>query len=72
MKVMYLTDSDAPAFAGNPLGTAISVACAAVLVAMFLGFGPLTNLTRAYGDLHPALVATPRQAPPAAAASAAE
>jgi NADH-quinone oxidoreductase subunit N len=66
MKVMYLSDGDAPAFNGSPLGTAISVACAAVLVAMFLGFGPLTNLTKAYGDLHPALVATPRQ--PAAAA----
>jgi len=72
MRVMYLTDSDAPAFSANPLGTAVGVACAAVLVAMFIGFGPLANLTRAYSDLHPALVATPRQAAPPAAASAAD
>jgi len=57
MRVMYLTDSDAPAFSANPLGTAVGVACAAVLVAMFIGFGPLANLTRAYSDLHPALTA---------------
>jgi NADH-quinone oxidoreductase subunit N len=53
VKVMYLNDSEAPAFAANPLGTALSVACAAVLVAMFVGFNPLTNLTTAYSDLHP-------------------
>ena len=53
VKVMYLNDSDAPAFSGNALGTALSVACAAVLVLMFVGFGPLSNLTKAYSDLHP-------------------
>jgi NADH-quinone oxidoreductase subunit N len=69
MKVMYLTDSDEPAFSANPLGTAVGAACAAVLVAMFIGFGPLANLTRAYSDLHPALATSPRQPRPAAAAA---
>jgi hypothetical protein len=50
---MYLNDDGAPAFAANPLGTAIGVACAAVLVAMFLGFNPLTRLTTAYSELQP-------------------
>jgi NADH-quinone oxidoreductase subunit N len=71
VKVMYLNDSDAPAFTASPLGTAISVACAAVLVLMFVGFNPLTNLTTAYSDLHPALAASPRRPqPPAGAAPA--
>ena len=61
VKVMYLNDSDAPAFTGNPLGTALSAACAAVLVAMFFGFNPLTNLTAAYSDLHPVVVAAPQR-----------
>ena len=52
VKVMYLNDSDAPEFSGNALGTALSVACAAVLVLMFIGFSPLSNLTKAYSDLH--------------------
>jgi len=60
--VMYLNDSNAPAFRGNPLGTAISAVCAVVLVAMFVGFNPLTNLTTAYSDLHPAVTSTPRRA----------
>ena len=60
VKVMYLNDNDEPAFNANPLGTAISVACAAVLVLMFVGFNPLTNLTTAYSNLHPAVAATPR------------
>ena len=62
VKVMYLSDNDAPAFTANPLGTAIGVACAAVLVAMFVGFNPLTNLTTAYSDLHPAITPAARRA----------
>ena len=61
VKVMFLSDAGAPEFSGNPLGTAIGVACAAVLVVMFVGFNPLTNLTTAYSDLHPALTATPQR-----------
>ena len=61
VKVMYLNDNDEPAFNANPLGTAISVACAVVLVLMFVGFNPLTNLTTAYSDLHPAVAGTPRR-----------
>jgi NADH-quinone oxidoreductase subunit N len=53
VKVMFLEDSSAPAFSPNPLGAAQAIACALVLVAMFIGFNPLTNLTTAYSDLHP-------------------
>lgn len=62
VKVMYLNDSEQPSFTANPLGTAVSVACAAMLLAMFVGFNPLTNLTRAYSNLHPAMTQTPRRA----------
>jgi hypothetical protein len=47
---MYLEDNRAPAFTPNPLGTAVGVVCAAVLVLMFVGFNPLTKLTRRYSD----------------------
>jgi hypothetical protein len=48
---MYLEPGDAPAFAGHPLGLALSVVCAAALVLMFVGFSPLSNLTQRYGHL---------------------
>src|SRR5205085_8026790 len=51
-KLMYLTNSDAPVLSFNPLGSAISVVCAAVLVIMLIGFGPLNNLTRSYGQVY--------------------
>jgi NADH-quinone oxidoreductase subunit N len=54
VKVMYLEDNDAPGFSAHPLGTAVSVVCAAVLVLMFIGSNPLTKLTTKYSDLHPA------------------
>lgn len=58
VKVMYLEGSDKPAFMGNPLGAAIGVACAVVLVLLFVGFGPLTRLTTAYSTFY-----SPAQAP---------
>ena len=66
VKVMYLEDdADAPVFAGEPLGTAVSVVCAAVLVVMFFGFGPLMRLTGFYSDLHP-VTAGPAPSQPSA------
>ena len=53
VKVMYLEDNQAPAFRPDPVGTAVSLVCAVVLVLMFVGFNPLTRLTGAYSDLQP-------------------
>src|SRR5690606_4612783 len=52
IRVMYLVDSDAPSLNINPLGTALSVVCAAMLVLMLIGFQPLQWLTRNYARLH--------------------
>ena len=71
VRVMYLEDSGAPEIAPNPLGTAVSVVCAAVLVLMFVGFSPLARLTQRYGDLHDDVAAggpTTRAAPVAGVA----
>jgi NADH-quinone oxidoreductase subunit N len=51
IRAMYLVPSDRPAFAGNPLGVALSMMCAIMLVLMFLGTGPLSRLTENYGRL---------------------
>ncbi len=63
VKVMYLEEGDAPAFTSHPVGTAMSVTCAAVLVLMFVGFNPLARLTRAYSNLHPVGAAAQAPAP---------
>src|SRR5205085_613711 len=52
-KLMYLTTSDAPALRSvNPLGAAISLVCAVVLVIMLIGFGPLDKLTKNFGQVY--------------------
>ena len=72
VKVMYLEDQGQPAFTPNPLGAALSVVCAAVLVLMFVGFNPLTRLTRRYSDLQDVVAGGPttRAAPVTPTASA--
>jgi len=45
IKIMYLESSDQPAFTAAPLGTGLSIACAAMLVLLFLAFGPMSRLT---------------------------
>jgi NADH-quinone oxidoreductase subunit N len=45
VKIMYLQNSDEPSFDGAPLGTGISIACAAMLFLLFLGFGPMLRIT---------------------------
>jgi NADH-quinone oxidoreductase subunit N len=52
VKVMYLSTSDEPAFFPNPIGLAVSVLCAAMLVGMFVAFNPLQTLTRSYGKMY--------------------
>jgi NADH-quinone oxidoreductase subunit N len=70
VRVMYLEDHQAPAFTPNPLGTAVSVVCAAVLVLMFVGFNPLTKLTRRYSDFQDVAAGSALQMPVAPTASA--
>jgi NADH-quinone oxidoreductase subunit N len=57
VRAMYLVDSDAPAFVGHPLGVAISLMCAIVLVLMFVRARSLGQLTENYGRVE--LVASP-------------
>jgi NADH-quinone oxidoreductase subunit N len=52
VKIMYLEPSDAPALSVNPLGLGLAVACAAVLLLLFVGMGPLSKLTTAFGRMH--------------------
>src|SRR3954447_1685528 len=40
IRVMYLTPSDEPALFPNPVGTAIGVACAAILLLMLIAYNP--------------------------------
>jgi NADH-quinone oxidoreductase subunit N len=61
VKIMYLETSDEPAFNAAPLGTGLSIACAAMLILLFLGFGPMSTITAEYGKLYtgPAAVVAP-------------
>lgn len=45
VKQMYLVESDKPALSVNPLGLALSGACAVMLLAMLILFSPLQKLT---------------------------
>jgi NADH-quinone oxidoreductase subunit N len=64
VKIMFLSSSDAPDVALNPLGLGLAVACAAVLVLLFVGMGPLGKLTTDYGKMY--LSAKPPVATPTA------
>jgi NADH-quinone oxidoreductase subunit N len=63
IRAMYLVPTEEPAFAGHPLGVALSLMCAIMLLVMFLGTGPLSRLTENYGRLQ--LAAPAAQTPPA-------
>jgi NADH-quinone oxidoreductase subunit N len=65
LRAMYLQSSDGPTFAGNPLGTAIGLACAVVLFVLMVGWAPLDRVTRGYSHLRTA--AAPSPAGPAGA-----
>ncbi len=51
VKVMYLKDSDAPVVRANPLGVGLAMASAAMLVVLFVGWGPLDRMTTNYGRM---------------------
>ncbi|MEA2707897.1 MAG: NADH-quinone oxidoreductase subunit [Phycisphaerales bacterium] len=65
VKTMYLNPSDAPDISVNPLGLGLAVACAAALLLMFIGYGPIDRLTTSYGRIYTS------QTAPAAPAGAA-
>jgi NADH-quinone oxidoreductase subunit N len=67
VRVMYLVSSDSPAIVPSPLGAGLSVACAAMLVAMLVGVSPLSDLTQRFGRFH---LPSHSLSPPAAAAEA--
>ncbi|HVT88428.1 MAG TPA: NADH-quinone oxidoreductase subunit N [Tepidisphaeraceae bacterium] len=54
IRVMYLKSSDKPSLSPNPLGMAIAVMCAVMLVVMFAGYGPLNRLTATFGKMQSA------------------
>jgi NADH-quinone oxidoreductase subunit N len=62
IKIMYLSPSDEPAIAVNPLGLGLAVACAVMLFALFVGLGPLNKLTSEYARIYraPAASTTPQ------------
>ena len=51
IKAMFLRDNDEPAFVPNPLGTAIALCSAIMLLAMLVGYGPFTNLTKNFSHV---------------------
>jgi NADH-quinone oxidoreductase subunit N len=52
VRVMYLKSSDKPTISPNPFGLGLSMLCAAMLVAMLIGYGPMSRLTSAYGKVY--------------------
>ncbi len=63
LRAMYLETSDKPALRPNPAGVGLSLACAVMLLAMFIGFSPFTRLAASASQM--------TQSPsPAAAATA--
>ncbi|MDB5291239.1 MAG: NADH-quinone oxidoreductase subunit [Phycisphaerales bacterium] len=51
IRLMYMADSDEPAFTPPPVGAALSVACAAILVVMLVASGPLLRSAAKLGRL---------------------
>ncbi|HEX2972110.1 MAG TPA: NADH-quinone oxidoreductase subunit N [Tepidisphaeraceae bacterium] len=61
LRIMYLVDSDQAPIRVHPLGGALSVACAAMLIFMLLAFSPLMKLTERYAKLYmPSNTQTPQ------------
>lgn len=70
VKVMFLMPGHAEPFEPSPLGAALSVLCAAAVVLLFIGFGPLSRLTSEYAPLYvPTVVSAAAPAGQAAPAS---
>jgi NADH-quinone oxidoreductase subunit N len=52
IRMMFLKNSDKPVIRANPIGSLIAVICAAMLFAMFIGYGPLNRLTTEFGKVY--------------------
>ncbi len=52
IKAMYLGDNEEAAFVPNPLGSAIALCSAMMLVLMLLGYGPFTDLTKKFSHVY--------------------
>jgi len=52
VRLMYLSTSDRPAISANPLGIGLATLCVVMLFGLFVGWQPVSNLTKAYGRLH--------------------
>jgi NADH-quinone oxidoreductase subunit N len=63
IRPMYLESSDAPSFTPGPLGMGLGVACAMVLVLLFVGWNGLTRLSTHYSHLRPAEAAATTERP---------
>ena len=60
LKAMYLNDYDAAPIRPNALGVGLCAACAAILLLMLIGLGPLERTTARFGRLYaPASAAAP-------------
>ena len=59
VRVMYMEESDKPRLAVNPVGLGLAMACAAMLLAMFVGFSPFNKMTAAASQI----IAQPSSAP---------
>ena len=66
VRIMYLVPSEKPSMSVNPLGLGVSVLCAAMLILMLIGFGPLLRVTSDYGKVY-----QPNAAPVASASTVA-
>ena len=51
VKEMYLTPSDEPSFISNPLGSALAICSAIMLIVMLVGYSPFSRLTQSYSRL---------------------
>ena len=52
LRVMFLTESDAPPVAANPIGSFLALSSAGALLAMFVLFYPVLNLTRNHASMN--------------------
>jgi NADH-quinone oxidoreductase subunit N len=52
IRTMYLVETKEPQLSVNPLGSALAVVCAAMLLLMLLAYSPIQRLTTHYGKLN--------------------
>ena len=63
IRAMYLVPSDKPAVAGHPLGNAVAVGCAAMLLLMLVAYNPVQKLTSRYAKMSVVRASEPSRQP---------